>query len=162
MSMRSQRGMSMIEIIGVVLIIGILTAMAKSPMTQYLRSMEQKSAVLGIRKMLQTARSRAMANPSVHFGVHFDMASVPPKAELFQDNFAPGAYAFDTGKDKPYSAPFTMPKGTSLSIPGPYPASIIYRGDGSAFLSAKVVVKSAGLTDTVDVLASTGRIRSTR
>ncbi len=159
---RSQSGFSLIEIMVVVVIILLMGALAKSPMTQYLQTMEQKNSVTGIRKMMLTARSKAMANPSVHCGVYFDMVSVPPKAILFQDTFAPGSYAYDPGKDKPYLAPFELPKGTLLSVPDPYPSTVIYRGDGSSFLSARLVVKSFGLSDTLDVLASTGRIRSTR
>jgi type II secretory pathway pseudopilin PulG len=159
---RSQKGITLLEILVVVLIIVIMGALAKSPMTRYLRTLEQKNAVVGIRKLVQTARSRAMANPSVHCGVYFDMASVPPKVQLFQDTFSPGSYAYDAGKDTPYQEAFTLPRGTSLAVPIPYPASIIYRGDGSAFLSAKVLVRSAAFTDTLDVLASTGRVRSSR
>ena len=158
----SQKGITLLEVLVVVLVIAIMGAFAKPPMTRYLRTLEQKNAVVGIRKLVQTARSRAMANPSVHCGVYFDMASKPPKVQLFHDTFAPGSYAYDAGRDTPYQQAFTLPKGTTLSIPDPYPASIIYRGDGSAYLSSKVLVRSAAFVDTVDVLASTGRVRTTR
>jgi type II secretory pathway pseudopilin PulG len=158
----SEKGFSLLEIMVVVIVIMLLTFLAKAPMAQYLQTLEQKHAVTGIRKLLQTARSRAMANPSVHCGVWFDMASNPPRAVPFQDTFAPGSYAYDAGKDQANQAPLDLPNGASLSIPSPYPAQVIYRGDGSAFLSAKLVVRMAGFTDTVDVLASTGRVRSTR
>ncbi|MDB5104408.1 MAG: hypothetical protein JWP91_2097 [Fibrobacteres bacterium] len=162
MKARSQTGITLLEVMTVVGIILILTLAARSPISKYLKTMEQKSAVVGLRKLMQTARGRAMANPSLHCGVYFDTDSAPPKAFLFQDTFAPGSYAYDVGKDKPYLAPFALPKGILLFIPAPYPQSVIYRGDGSAFLSAKVVIVSADFSDTVDVLASTGRIRSTR
>ncbi|MDB5049053.1 MAG: hypothetical protein JWO30_2124 [Fibrobacteres bacterium] len=162
MNRRSQSGVSLIEMVVAILVILIMTAIAKAPMSQYLKTMEQKNAVVGVRKILQTARSRAMANPSVHCGVYFDLNASPPKAFLFEDTFAPGSYAYDAGKDKPYLAPFVLPMGASLAIPVIFPAAVIYRGDGSAFLSGKLIVRSPGFTDTVDVLASTGRIRSTR
>jgi hypothetical protein len=145
-----------------VVIVIALACLAKPPMARYIKTLEQKNAVLGVRKLMQTARSRAMANPSVHCGVYFDVNARPPRAFLFADTYAPGSYAYDAGKDKPYLAPFTLPKGSSLSVAADYPGSLVYRGDGSAYLSAKVIVRSPGLSDTLDVLASTGRIRSTR
>jgi hypothetical protein len=145
-----------------VIIVIALACLAKPPMTRYLKTLEQKNAILGVRKLMQTARSRAMANPSVHCGVYFDVNARPPRALLFEDTFAPGSYAYDAGKDKPYLAPYTLPVGSTLSVAATYPAALIYRGDGSAYLSAKVVVRTRGLSDTLDVLASTGRIRSTR
>lgn len=153
----------MLEVIVVVVILGLITAAAKAPMGRYLQTIEQKHAVAGLRKLIQTARSKAMSNPSVHCGVWIDAASTPPKAGLFLDTFAPGNHAFDPGKDKDYLAPFVLPKGARLAVPDPYPAVIIFRGDGSAHLSGRVEVLAAeGMEDTLDVLASTGRIRSTR
>lgn len=155
-------GISLLEILVVVVVIITMAGLARSPMSRYYRTLEQKHAVAGIRKLIQTARSRAMSNPSVHCGVSFDLGSVPPRAFLFEDSYAPGAYAYDPEKDKPYLAPLVLPKKTVLSIPAEYPPALIYRGDGSAYLSAMVIVESPGFKDTVDVLASTGRVRSTR
>jgi hypothetical protein len=131
-------------------------------MGRYLHNLEQKNAVTGMRKLLQTARSKAMSNPGVHCGVWFNPATVPPQAGLFLDTFSPGNYAYEPGKDKDYLAPFVLPKGATISIPDPYPAAIIFRGDGSAYLSGRVEVRNSGMDDTLDVLASTGRIRSSR
>jgi type II secretory pathway pseudopilin PulG len=162
MSGSRESGITLLEIMVVIVIILLLSYLAKAPMARFLKTMEQKNAVIGVKKMMQTARSRAMANPSIHCGVYFDMVSIPPKAILFQDTFAPGSYSYDPGKDKSYLAPFELPRGTVLSVPTPYPPAVIYRGDGSAFLSSMLVVRSAVLSDTLEVLASTGRIRSTR
>ena len=43
-----------------------------------------------------------------------------------------------------------------------FPSVVVFRGDGSANASAKVVLKRKGMEDTVDVLASTGRIKVVR
>lgn len=155
-------GFTLLEVVGVIVILGLITAAAKAPMGRYLQTLEQKNAVTAMRKLLQTARGKAMANPSVHCGVWFDFQSAPPRAGLFLDTFSPGNYAYDPGKDKAYLSPFILPKGAKLTVPEPYPAAVIFRGDGSAYLSGRVQVRTAGMDDTLDVLASTGRIRSSR
>lgn len=162
MKLRSQNGFSLLEVIGAVIILGLILAAARAPMARFTQTLEQKKAVTGLRKVLQTARSKAMANPSVHCGVWFDPASVPPQAVLFLDTFSPGNYAYDPGKDKGYLSPFVLPESAIMSVPGPYPVAVIFRGDGSAYMSGRVLLALSDLNDTLDVLASTGRIRSTR
>jgi type II secretory pathway pseudopilin PulG len=158
----SQSGLSTLEVMVVVIIVGVLTALAKAPMDQYLKTIRHKGAVGEIKRMLQTARSRALANPGVHCGAYFDLSSRPQKIQLFNDTFAPATYAYDGTKDKAYLAPYPMPVGVNLSIDPLYPPAIIFRGDGSAYLSGKVVMKFDNFTDTLDVLASTGRIKTSQ
>lgn len=157
-----QAGLSALETIVVVIIVAVLTCLAKAPMDQYLKTMRQKSAVSQIKHMLITARSRALANPGVHCGAYFDLASNPQQILLFNDTFAPANYAYDATKDQPYLAPYPLPAGMTLSIDPIYPPAIIFRGDGSAYLSGKVVMRFDSSTDTLDVLASTGRIKTSR
>lgn len=158
----SQKGFSLLEMIGVIVILGLILAGARAPMSRFTRTLEQKHAVTGLRKVLLTARSKAMANPSIHCGVWFDPASIPPQAVLFLDTFSPANYAYDPGKDKAYLSPFVMPRGAALTVPDPYPVTVIFRGDGSAYMSGRVLLANSDLSDTLEVLASTGRIRSTR
>ena len=129
---------------------------------QSIKTLDQKNAVLGVRKLLQTARGKAMANPGLHCGVWFDNSGAQPRAVMFLDTYSPGDYAYDAGKDQAYLSPFVLPRGARLQVPSPYRAAVVFRGDGSAYVSGRVLVAAPGFEDTVDVLASTGRIRSTR
>ena len=159
---KGQGGFSIPEAVVVVIILLLLAAMARPAMAAYLGNVKHKGAVNAVKRTLQAARSKALANPMVHCGVYFDVTSSPNRIVVFLDTHAPGGHAYDDGKDRKPVAPYDLPDGVEISVPDPNPASIIFRGDGSAFLSGKAVVKSSSFTDTIDVLASTGRIRVMR
>jgi prepilin-type N-terminal cleavage/methylation domain-containing protein len=157
-----QRGFSVLEILGVLVIVGILTALAIAPMDRYIKSLRQKSVLGEIKHMLISARSRALANPGVHCGAYFDLSTNPQKIVLFNDNFAPANYSYDANRDKAYLTSYPIPQGFTVKIDSGYKPEIIFRGDGSAFLSGKILISSSAFTDTLDILASTGRIWASR
>ncbi len=164
--LKRSQGFTLKEIMVVVAIIGILTAAAKPSVKNLYLSYKYQNAENAVKHLVQTARSRAIANPSVHYGVHLDLNSVPQKVFLFADTDSPSSNQW-SANDKAYLQPYSLPINISISIPtnkGSLSSDLIFRGDGSAFLPFEVVIVASlsstkSLEDTLDVLPSTGRIK---
>lgn len=153
------QGFTLLEIMGVVILFGLIALLSVNPIKDYLKRMEFKNSGQNIKRLIQTAQSRAMANPDTHMGVYFDLAGSPQKAFAFQDKANPKLYQYDGSADPAYLSPETLKRGVTFKkLPG-YPQEIVFRGDGSAYKSMKIVLTDGTLEDTLDVLASTGRVR---
>jgi prepilin-type N-terminal cleavage/methylation domain-containing protein len=154
-----QSGFGLFEIIIVVLLLGILASLTVNPMKKYSRRIEFRNSERGIKRLIQTAQSRAMANPDVHVGVAFDFSKSQHRAFAFEDRDKPSLYQYNAAQDPLYLQPELLKRGIELrKIPG-YPDAIVFRGDGSAYKSMKIVITDGILEDTLDILASTGRVR---
>lgn len=148
-------GFSILELVVVIVVIGVLALVLKNPMQGYLRRLEFNKSVDNVKHLIQTSQSKAMANPNLHIGVWFADSS----AGAFQDRANPSLYEYDAGGDPAYLQPARLKRGVRLvKLPG-YPDEIVFRGDGSAYKSFRIAVTDGVLTDTLDVLASTGRVR---
>jgi Tfp pilus assembly protein FimT len=157
-SLTNEQGFSILEICVTVVIVGLLGLLAVNPAKNYIRRLEFNNSAHNIKRLIGTAQSRAMANPNVHIGVYFDLTRNPHKVFLFQDKEMPGFYQYDGAGDPAYLQPETLKRGAVFKpIPG-YPREIVFRGDGSAYKSMKIVITDGILKDTLDILASTGRI----
>jgi prepilin-type N-terminal cleavage/methylation domain-containing protein len=154
-----ENGFTFIEITMVVIVVGLMAALAVHPMKNYLRRLEFKNSSQNIKRLIQTAQSKAMANPNVHIGVYFDMSKTPHRVILFQDKVNPTTYQYDGAGDPNYLQPEVLPVGSSLKPLYGFPDEIVFRGDGSAWKSQKIVITNGTFSDTLDVLASTGRVR---
>lgn len=152
------------EMIVVVGIFALLAALSIKPMNAWLERIKAKQAGDGLKHYLLLARSRAIANPARHCGValivHPPSSPLDDSAIAFFDK-APTNNLYDKGVDSVYSKPYVFKKkdSVSVSIPTPYPSVIVFRGDGSANISMKAVVTMKKIRTTVDVLASTGRVK---
>lgn len=155
-----QRGFTLVEMIVALLIVGILALTLKNPMKDYLKRLEFNKSVEHVKRLIQTCQSKAMANPSVHVGVHFDR--VGHRAVPFQDRANPALYQYDPAGDPPYLQPVALKRGVRFEAVAGFTDDVIFRGDGSAWRSFKIVVTDGILKDTLDVLASTGRVRVAR
>lgn len=151
------RGFSILEVCVVAAIVGVLGLTLRNPMKNYLKRLEFNRGVTNIKHLIQTCQSKAMANPSLHIGVFFDDAK--HRAVPFQDRANPSLYQYDASGDPAYMQPAELKKGVQIVRLAGYPAEIVFRGDGSAYKSMKVVLTDGILMDTLDVLASTGRVR---
>ncbi len=158
MKLRSgSAGFSILEVCVAVGVIGLLAALGIKPMKNYLKRTEFNNGVNNIKHLIQTCQSRAMSNPNIHVGVYFDQklqSAVP-----FQDKSNPTLYQYDPAADPKYLQATTLKRGVRFVKLSGYPDEIVFRGDGSAFKSLKIVVTDGTLKDTLDVLASTGRVR---
>lgn len=156
---KESQGFTLLEIIVTLVIISLMAVLSVNPMKNYLRRLEFKNSSQNIKRLIQTAQSKAMANPNIHVGVYFDISKTPNMVMLFLDKANPKSYRYDGPSDTPYLQPEVLPKGTTLKPLSGYPDEIVFRGDGSAWKSHKIVITNGNLSDTLDVLASTGRVR---
>jgi prepilin-type N-terminal cleavage/methylation domain-containing protein len=159
MKREMEKGFTFLEILIAVVVVGLIAALSARPMKNYLRRLEFKNSSQNIKHLVQTAQSKAMANPNVHIGVYFDKASTPNRVMLFQDKANPANYNYDGSGDPAYLAPTILKPGILIQTLTGYPDEIVFRGDGSAWKSMKVLLTYGNLKDTLDVLASTGRVR---
>ncbi len=159
MARTGSKGFSLLEIIVVVALIGIMSAIAVKPIRGLIQRIRIQNAAEGIKHYVKTARSRAISNAMLHCGVQFINAAgtTPDTVFAFLDNKNPSAYAYTAGQDSLYLKPYVLLNGIQLSIAsGTSP--IVFRADGSANTSIKVVFTLGTMVDTLDVLASTGRV----
>jgi prepilin-type N-terminal cleavage/methylation domain-containing protein len=159
MKLDSENGFTFLEILIVVLVVGLMALLAARPMKNYLRRLEFRNSSQNIKHLIQTAQSKAMADPNTHVGIYFDRSTTPNRALLFLDKANPTAYDYDGSGDPGYLKPESLKSGTSFQLVSGYPDEIVFRGDGSAWKSMKIVLTNGTLYDTLDVLASTGRVR---
>lgn len=151
---------TLVELVVAVSVIGILAITLRNPMKDYLRRMEYNNTVDHIKRLIQTCQTKALANPNLHIGLWFDFKS--GRAVPFQDRTNPSFYQYDGAGDPAYLQPAQLKRGVRfLQVKG-FSDAIVFRGDGSAYRSFKVVVTDGVLKDTLDVLASTGRVRVMR
>lgn len=159
MQNRLSRGFTILEVSTALVLLGIVIGLAFRPMKNYLRGIEFRNSGQNIKRLIQTAQSKAMANPNMHIGIYFDRSKTPHKAFLFHDRNNPAGYEYDGASDPPYLQPEVLKRGlVFVTLPG-QPDEIIFRGDGSAWKSMKICISDGTRKDTLDVLASTGRVR---
>lgn len=158
-------GFTVVQLVVAIAVVGILGAFAK-PMVQSISAVfKQRAAVAAIKQTLIAARTRAMSNPTVNCGVYFELTGMKRKVGMFEDTHDPASFTYNAAQDKRYRQPVELAAGVTLSIPPStpnYPNAVIFRGDGSAHLSSRVVVATGFRRDTIDVLASTGRVKVIR
>lgn len=155
---------SIIEVLIAVVIFGVIAGASIKPLNAWIQRINAKKAADGLKHYVMMARSRAIANPARHCGVAFKLHAANSKLDdsviAFFDK-VPNNNLYDKGVDSLYSKPYVFKKKEQLSaaIPNPYPSVIVFRGDGSANLSVNVVLTLKKIQMTVDVLASTGRVK---
>ena len=142
----------------------ILSAISAKPVSGLINRIRLQNAADGLKHIIQNARVRSVSNPDRHCGVVFNFypagSASDDKVFAFLDaNPANNDYVL--GEDQLYLSPYVIPRkqGIVATIPAGNPTVLIFRGDGSAISSAKVVLTLKGMQDTVDVLASTGRLK---
>ncbi len=156
-------GFTLIEILVVVALIAILGGLAVKPLNGLLQRIKLQNAAEGLKHQIMSARVRATANVMVHCGLVFIPKPKPTSDSIliFFDRSVPHNNTYEAGVDDLYQNPilYRSLDGIDLSIPTNFPKTIVFRGDGSANRSAMVLLTLGTFCDTVDVLASTGRIR---
>jgi prepilin-type N-terminal cleavage/methylation domain-containing protein len=150
-------GFTMVETMVVVAIIVITAALIAPSMIGLVQWTKLQGAVTALKNQLVTAKVRAIANPSVHCGVYFDMTSVPKKTIIFFDDN--GNYVYDPGSDHMYLTTYDVEKTCQLQISGITNSCIVFRGDGSAKTGGKITLQTSRSTSTINVSAGSGRIK---
>ena len=145
------------ELLIVVVLLGILSGLARPSIKGVYRRYLYSNTQNAIKHLVQTAKGRAMTNPSVHCGVHFSTAG--DSVQLFSDTDQPLLNTYSS-LDKKYLQPYALPKGILITITSTA-KDIIFRGDGSASAAFRAIIQDTLSTysSTLSVLPSTGRIK---
>lgn len=158
-----EKGFSFLQTVLALLVLGIVAAVSVKPMSGLIQRIKLQTAANSMKHVIQNARLRAVANPERQCGVVFRFHGTPAVNDtvfaFLESN--PSDKLYTKGKDSLYLAPFILKtkQGISAKVPAGYPTVLVFRGDGSASASAKVVLTIGTMVDTLDVLASTGRVK---
>lgn len=163
--LKSQRGMTLIELMTTVVIIGVVAALAVPRFEATFEKLNYRSANREIISTMKLARSRAISDKAP-YGVYFDQNHLT--MTLFKDVVSPANYEFNDGdevvridtlaSDMEFmdtnldtDAIIFMPNGSARFITGMTTGADIYTLKYSALVVG---------TQTHNILASTGRIKT--
>jgi len=153
---RNQRGVTFIELMTVVAVIGIVAALAVPTFMGYMPTLRAKSAARDVVSQLRLARSRAVAERRP-FGVAFNVND--NSLFTFADTDDPASRAF-TLSDSVISSD-TLDHDISLSSCTYANNCVVFSPTGAASTSGdlQVTTRNGSTVLSINVLASTGRVR---
>ena len=163
MGLNGKSGFTAMEVMITLIVISIITAVVMKPVTGVLQRLKLQNSADGIKHMILNARMRAVSNAQRHCGVVFRVhtaSSINDTIFAFLEKNPPDNL-YTKGVDSLYGKPFVLEKKYKINsaIPPGYPSVVVFRGDGSANVSAKLALSLNSFMDTVDILASTGRVK---
>ncbi len=154
--MKKEKGVTLIELLTVVVIIGIMASIAVPRFAKTIPRLRLKSDTKGIASTMRLARMRAVAERHI-YGLYFDDTSSPQRFILFKDLDSDQVY--NASQD---STIFTWNfyKTTNYEYIGPSNKVIVFSPNGSSN-GGRVTLTAQSSSDTmaVDVLPSTGRVK---
>jgi len=159
-TLKNKKGITLTELMAVVVIIGIVSAMAVPRFSTTVSRLKFRSAARNMVSKLRLARSHAITNKQ-QCGVYVD--GDEKTLTLFLDTNNPAGFSYDSGSDS-ILAVDTLPNGfIHLSTDFGSP-SIVYFPNGSASSTGNVWFLSYTEDDNVnfgsiEVLAATGRTK---
>lgn len=157
-------GLTVIQLVMGISVLVIMCGLMAKPLTGILYRLRLQNAAEAIKHMIVNARTRSISSPDRHCGVVFRLhaANSPLNDSIFCFLDAnPPDNNYVAAQDNRYLAAYVIPRkqGIAAAIPPGFPTVIVFRGDGSASSSARVALTLKNMKDTVDVLASTGRVK---
>ncbi len=158
-SVRNSRGITLVELMTIVVLIGIIAAMAMPEFGATMSRLKFRNSARQMLSKLRLARSNAISNKQ-QFGVHFDQST--RTMTVFQDNINPAAFRFETG-DSAVSVD-TLPEDFVAIYPAFGGSDVVYRPNGSASATGNILfIAYTGCEyvnfGIIQVLASTGRTK---
>jgi len=160
MKTKKSAGITLVELVVVITMAGILSALAVPNLIKMVETTKLRTAANTIKRQMLVARTRAIADPYNHCGVVIDVTK--QQAFVFFDASTP--YQVNTtDTTNKYGGIYKMPRGDTLLIPssgGIQNNCVVFRGDGSAKYGGSVQVKNKyNNIRTITVEASTGRVK---
>jgi hypothetical protein len=162
-------GWTAMQLVIAVTVILILSAITVRPLGGLVRRIRVQNAADGMKHFLMNARMRAVSSPDRHCGVAFRFHA--PNSAVNDSVFAyldadPPDNHYVAGIDQLYLTPYVIPRSqgiaAAVAVPPGLSTELVFRGDGSATASAKITLTLKGFIDTLDLLASTGRVKVTK
>jgi len=158
MGNKNSKGITLLELVIVVVVLGVVAAMAAPQFGGVMPRLKFKNKSRDIVSDLRLARSDAIAQRG-QFGLYFDYSQ--NGYIVFKDQINPSLFTYDIGD----SVIKTVSLGQDVSL---YYSTfsnntIVFKPDGSANSSGNVTISKdeGGELADIDVLASTGRVRLT-
>lgn len=156
---RSKRGITLIELMSIVVIIGIVAAMAAPRFSRTITRLKFRTSARDLVSKMRLARSNAITHKQP-YGVYLDNSDMT--MTMFVDTYNPTAYTFETA-DSVVSVD-TLPDGFVYLGTDFGQTSIVYRPNGSASQTGRVYFQTYDENDGINigivhVLASTGRTK---
>ncbi len=153
----TEKGVTMMELMIVAVIVGVMSALAVPSFLNYSSKMEAKSTARNIISTLRQARSKAISE-RVKYGVYFDAGN--RRYTFFKE--MTGNEQYDAGGDSLISQ-VTLDLDVNYGTNFFTNTTVVFKTDGSASSSGEMQIlpASGGFTYTINVLASTGRIKLT-
>ncbi len=156
---KNQKGITLVELLTTVVIIGIVAAMAVPKFQIAFERIKFRSATRDMTSMLRLARSYAVSSKEQH-GVFFDSDAL--SCTLFKDIVNPGAYLFEVG-DSVIKVD-TLPVEFNFLQADNVTGSVVFKANGATDASVNIVAMAA-TNDLVgihqhSIMAATGRIET--
>jgi len=158
--LKSCRGVTMIELMTTVVIVGIVAAMASPHFQKGIDRIKFRSQSKNVVSMLRTARSNAVSEKAL-YGVafNFDEGTIV----MFRDDANLGSNQFDAGADSVISTDSLPRQEYGWSYSTFTNSTVVFRPNGSASSSGDVSLwytsPSEYSESFINVLASTGRAK---
>lgn len=156
--MKRNSGFTMIEMMIVVVVIGIVAAMAAPSFLGYMPKLRVKSAARGIVSAMRLARSKAVSERRP-YGVVFNLTDNSVTA--FADTDSPSSFTYSSSDST--TSTDTLNADIQLSSCTYNNNCVIFSSTGAASTSGdlQLVTKDGSILMSISLLASTGRVRLT-
>ncbi|HDL02711.1 MAG: hypothetical protein DRP46_03600 [Candidatus Zixiibacteriota bacterium] len=155
--LKSKRGITLLELMATVVIIGILSSIAAPSFERSVQRIKFRGKTKDIVSLLRTARSEAITKKSP-YGVHFD--DEKKIISFFEDKANLANFTYDVGSDSLVSVD-TLPSEYVYLYATFNNFSVVFQPNGSASSSGYIYLISQSNsivnTSSASVLASTGK-----
>lgn len=157
----NRKGLTLLELLTSVIIIGIVAAMAVPNFQEAIRWMNFRNGTRDIVAKLRLARSNAITSKRP-YGVYFDCDAKVVK--IFLDTVSVADYRYDNG-DSIVEVDTLPVEFSTLTTSGSFTNySVVYKPNGSASASGQIVASAYNsgchFEGYISVLASTGRTKT--
>jgi type II secretory pathway pseudopilin PulG len=157
MGTKNEAGWTLVETIIIVFMVGVLAAVATPNLLPMLEIMKLRTAAINVQRSLISARTRAIADPSIHCGVVFRDSTL---LMIYPDSSGTPYVVNVNDTSSKYLGIYYMPKNIFLKEVTVSNHCIVFRGDGSAKTDGSVYVYNRyNQRRTISVLGTTGKIK---